>query len=50
MLSHVGHIEPESIDHIVNMAAPLLFYTEPVNTFGGITSEGLEFLAIRTRT
>jgi hypothetical protein len=40
-LSHVGHIEPVSIDHIVKMAAPLFFNPEAVNTFGGITSEGL---------
>jgi hypothetical protein len=40
-VSHVGHIEPVSIDRTVKMAASLFFNTEAVNTFSGITSEGL---------
>ena len=40
-LSHVGHIEPVSIYHIVEVPAPLFPDTEAVNTLGGITSEGL---------
>src|SRR4051812_43558186 len=40
-LSHVGHIQPMSVDHVVKVSAPLFLDTEAVNTLGGIMSEGL---------
>ena len=40
-LSHVGHVELVSVDHVVKVATPLFPDTKTVNTLGGITSEGV---------
>ena len=40
-LGRMRHVEPLSIDHVVEVATPLFPDTKTVNTLGGIMSEGL---------
>jgi hypothetical protein len=40
-IGDVRHVEALFVYHAVKVATALFLYTKPVNTLGGVTSEGL---------